>query len=704
MKFLAFAVAAFSLISAFVAQRTGETLVAVLAGVGLICAITTYRAQTISSFLKIFIAIFAAETIIFGAVYLLGAMGLWPASLEDYMLPESLPLTVAMFAILTYAVAFIPVVKSMTQIADRYFETNDLTVARLWPFPSFGTRERRLAIAAIVFLVILNQVEVGLSVRLSFFRRDWFNAIQAKDETMFWYQIIAVFAPVVFVLIAAQVIEFVVQSTLIMRWRKWLTEYYKDRWLNGPTHYQMSLVAGQSDNPDQRISEDVNRFIDGGQVGYGIYTFSILLISKLSSLVSYAVILWTLSANFTIPRTEIVVPGLMFWIALIYAVIGTFFTHLIGRPLVRLAFDRQKYEADFRFQLARLREYAEQVALLHGETAERISLTKTFGGIITNYYEIVSCRKKLMVFTGTYGQIGPFIPYFIAAPFYFLNKITLGIMTQAAGAFEQVNEALTFFVTYYTTLADYKSVLDRLVSFEGSMSAADTIAASSGLQSQTSPVPGISFTNVALVLPDGRQIVQHADFTLKQGEAAFLTGPSGAGKSTLFRAVSGIWPFGEGTITLPADQRIMLLPQRPYIPIGTLKAAITYPSPPEIFTDAEVCEVLAAAQLAHFTDMIEIEDVWSQRLSGGEQQRLALARAFLAKPDWLFLDEATGAMEEHMEGRIYTALAEKLPNTTVVSIGHRKSLFQFHKRYLEMQPAGTDGVFTCAENPQKEVL
>jgi len=698
MKFLAIAVALFAAVSAFVAQKTGAPLIGVLSGVGFICALTTFRSHTSSAFLKIFVAIFASETVLFGALYLLSEVGLWPENLQDYMLPESLPLTMAMFAILVYAVSFIPVVKSMMQIADRYFVSHDRTEARIWPFPSFVTTERRFAIAAIIFLVVINQIEVALGVRINFFRRDWYNALQNKDAATFWYQLIFVFGPVVFVLIAATVLEYIVQSTLIIRWRQWLTDYYKNRWLTGATHYRMSLVAGQADNPDQRISEDVYRFIDGGQVGYGIYTFTILLISKLSSLVSYAIILWTLSANFTLPLTDIAVPGLMFWIALIYAAIGTFFTHLIGKPLVSLFFERQQYEADFRFQLARLREYGEQVALLNGEETERASLRQTFGTIIRNYFDIVNCRKKLMSFTSTYNQVGPFIPYIIAAPFYFLNKITLGIMTQAASAFGEVNDALTFFITYYTSLADYKSVLDRLVSFEASIDAASAQqAAAPSFGTHSAPGSEIIFSNVTLSLPTGQSIVTNTNVTLRQGEPVFLTGPSGAGKSTLFRAVAGIWPFGHGEIKLPAGARIMLLPQMPYIPNGSLKAAITYPSQPDAFSDADIHAVLADAQLPHFADRIHEEDLWAQRLSGGEQQRVALARALLAKPDWLFLDEATAAMQESMEAQIYETLKQKLPRTTIVSIGHRASLFNFHKRSLDMQHQ-PDGTFTCVEN------
>lgn len=694
MQTISVLVAVFSLATAVVGQQTGEPTVWLLAVAALLCAITTYRAQMISRFLQVFAAVFAAETFLFGGLFLLTQVGLWPENLADYALPVSLPLTVAIFAILVYAVSFIPVVRAMTGIADRYFDTDDRSRTRIWPFPSFTAREHRVAITMVVLLVLINQAQVGIMVRLSFFSRDWFNAIQDKNEAAFWSLLLTVFTPWAFFYIGSAVVEYVMKSTLIIRWRRWLTDDYVGRWLDRHTHYRMSLSGGVADNPDQRISEDINRFIDGGETGYGIYSFSILLIATLSSLVSFAIVLWDLSANFTLPYTSIAVPGFLFWTALIYAGIGTIITHLIGRPLVRLAFAQQRYEADFRFSLARAREYSEQVALLQGERAEKASLTSRFAAIIRNYFAIVACRKKLIGFTASYGQLSPIIPYIVAAPFYFAGKITLGVMQQTASAFGRVEGALTFFINYYVSLAEFKAVLDRLISFDAAI---DKAHALNGL---TRPLTGDSdalvFDALTLRLPNGRDIVKNVDLELASAESALLTGPSGSGKSTLFRAVSGVWPFGEGTIGVPHGAEVMLLPQRPYLPIGTLRAAVTYPATTETYDDATIRDALAAARLHDLIDQLDVEDLWSQRLSGGEQQRLAIARALLAKPDWLFLDEATAAMDEAMEAEVYDALAEALPDTTIVSIGHRASLARFHKRRMDMRPEGP-GVFTPVE-------
>jgi putative ATP-binding cassette transporter len=708
MKILAITAALFALAAAAVAEITGDPITGVLAAAALACACTTFQSSKISSFLKIFVAIFTTELVLFGAACLAARLHWWPPSLAEYRLPESLPLTVAMFSILVYGVSFIPLVRSMTKIADRYFDNADMTAARIWPLPGFRALERRVATAMVVFLVLINQAEVGMLVRLSFFSRDWFNAIQAHNEKAFWHQLLSVFLVWAFLYIGSVVSEFVVQSTLVIRWRQWLTDYYVNRWLDNHTHYRLSLIGYAADNPDQRISEDIYRFIDSGQSGssYGIYSFTILLISQLTSLVSFAIILWDLSASYTLPYTTIAMPGFLFWVALLYAGFGTIITHWIGKPLVGLSFARQRYEADYRFSLARLREYGEQVALLRGESTEKIALGKRFAAIIKNYFEIIGCRKVLLVFTSAFTQFSQVIPYIVSAPFYFAGKIELGIMTQTANAFGRVNEALTFFVTYYVSLADFKSVLDRLTSFDNAIEKAQALAFEPAVQKELAQkelaqetagtLAELSLGDLTARLPNGREIVSQVNLHLSADEPVLLTGPSGSGKSTLFRVVSGIWPFGQGMIEVPKGARVMLLPQKPYIPIGTLRAALTYPAPPDHFDDAALRAALEAALLPGLIEDLDVDDMWSQRLSGGEQQRLAIARALLAKPDWLFLDEATTAVDEAMEAKIYRVLSEMLPQTAIVSIGHRSTLQQFHKRRLEMHPVD-DGTFTPRE-------
>ncbi len=655
----------------------------------LLSAVAIYRSSTISSFLKIFVGIFAVETIVFGLAVLAGRSGAWPAAYAEYLPPESLPLTVAIFAILVRLSAHLSIVQQIMRIADRYFNSTGVGQARIWPLPRFTALERRIAVAMVVLLVLLNQAEVGALLRLSFFNRDWFNAIQARDAAAFWWQLLFVFTPWAFIYVGMTVIEFFTQAMLVIRWRRWLTDHFVARWLAHHNHYRISLVAGQTDNPDQRIAEDVYRFINGGEDGsnqaYGVYNFSILLIYNITNLVSFALLLWSLSQSFTIPGTNFVLPGFLFWVALIYAVAGTLLTHLLGRPLIGLFFRRQHMEADFRFSLARLREYTEQVALLGGEGAEQEMVGGRFRALVANFIDLVFRRAKVYGFTQIFGQISPIIPFIFTAPFYFARKIELGTMTQTASAFQRVADAMTFFVTYYTYLAGFQSVVDRLNSFDDAIERAQALDAAGPARVATS-ASEVDLDDIDLTLPDGRRVLENKHLALAAHESVVLTGPSGSGKSTLFRAVGGIWPFGEGQIRMPAGARVMVMPPKPYIPISTLRAAVTYPAVPGTYSDDDIRDALTAAHLRALTGELDQEEVWSQRLSSGEQQRLALARAVLFRPDWLFLDEATSAVDEKLEAELYAMLAQRLPETTLVSIGHRSAVATLHRRHIEMTP------------------
>jgi vitamin B12/bleomycin/antimicrobial peptide transport system ATP-binding/permease protein len=530
-------------------------------------------------------------------------------------------------------------------------------------------------------------------LRITFFRRDWYDAIQNRDAATFWYQLLLVFTPWAFALIGMQVVEFFTQFVLVIRWRRWLTDHFVARWLGSHVHYRVSMAGSQTDNPDQRIAEDVFRFINGGADGsntaYGLYDFSILLISKLSSAVSFSILLWEMSAKFTMPGINIPVPGFLFWVAFIYAVSGTVIVHWIGRPLIRLYFERQHMEADFRFSLARLREYTEQVALLAGEGAEQNILGQRFTALIGNFLALIYRRMRVTAFSQGFGQVSPIIPYVLTAPFYFAGKIQLGVMTQTAQAFGRVADALTFFINYYTSLAAFKSVVDRLSSFDHAIEHAQALDTVGPTRLPAPAIaPQIGLENVHLALPNGRDVVAAKDLAFARGENVLLTGPSGSGKSTLFRAISGIWPYGEGEIRVPEGVTVMVVPQKPYIPIATLRAAVTYPAEPGTYGDDAIATALRDARLGGLVDQLDREDVWSQRLSGGEQQRIAVARALLMRPDWLFLDESTSALDEKLEADMYAALAEHLPKTTVISIGHRATLAAFHRRRLDMTPEG----------------
>ena len=434
-----------------------------IGAVGLMLALTTFRSPLISPFLRVFSTIFAVEYVVTGLAYVAVRAGWWPPSFSELTPPASLATTVAIFGLLVYLISFIPVIRQITRLADPYFVTNDRGDLQIGGFGARHVTERRFASSLIVALVVINQLQVGINIRLSFFNRDWFNSIQNKDSAAFWSLLFGVFCFWAAIAVVSSLVEYYTESVLKIRWRRWMTERYYGLWLDDGSLYRAALVGQAADNPDQRIAEDVRNFLNS------TYAYSISLLSTVSTLVSFSIILWTIPADFTVPGTDITVPGLPFWVALVFSLVGTWLTHLIGKPLVQLEFSQERYEADFRFALARLREYSEQVALLRGENAERRILGGRFGSIVSNFYAIVGRTVKLLTFTTTYFQANVVIPYIIVAPYFFLGKITLGQMTQTAGAFGRVESALTFFIARYQSLASYKAVVERLTTFRSAI-------------------------------------------------------------------------------------------------------------------------------------------------------------------------------------------------------------------------------------------
>ena len=566
------------------------------------------------------------------------------------------------------------------------------TLAIVWRIasPYFYSEDRwpgRILLAAVVAIELSI---VGINVLLNSWNNTFYNALQDKNWSAFIYQL-GYFCVLATIYILLAVYQLYLNQWLQIRWRRWLTQTYLDHWLTGANHYRMQLLGDAADNPDQRIAEDVKQFIDAGTTGIGVLPIGLGLLNSVVTLGSFAIILWNLSGSAPLQLfgTTWDIPGYLFWAALIYAIIGTVLTHLVGRALTALNFQQQRYEADFRFNLVRVRENSEQIALLDGEQAERDRLLIRFSNVVANWLAIMSRQKKLTFLTAGYSQVSSVFPFVVVSPAYFAGSIQLGGLMQTASAFGSVQGALSFFITVYRQLAEWLAVVERLAGFDESIAAAKAaantppvIAVASGNTS------AVSFDHLAVRLPNGKPLVAADAISIKLGERVLVSGPSGAGKSTLFRALAGVWPFGEGTITVPKGARMMILPQRPYFPIAPLAAAVAYPAEPGSFDAGHVAELIAAVGLPALATRIEEDAHWNRMLSLGEQQRLGIARALLYAPDYLFLDEATASLDEPAEAAVYRLLEQRLANTTIVSIGHRATLAAFHQRRLAFKRDG----------------
>ena len=533
-------------------------------------------------------------------------------------------------------------------------------------------------------VVALTLAMVYMNVQFNYWNNDFYNALQEKDKASFW-RLMGRFTILATIYIAMAVYAFYLNQMLQIRWRRWLTDSYLNQWLSDRAYYRLQLSGNPADNPDQRIAEDLKIFVDQ------TLDLSLGFLNAVVTLGSFVGILWALSGPMEIPYNggQIVIPGYMVWAALLYAVVGTWLTHKIGKKLIGLSFNQQRFEADFRFGLVRFRENTEGVALYNGEQDELRSFRSRFGRVVDNWWQIMRRQKILNTFTIGYNQAAIIFPFLVAGNRYFAGTIQLGGLMQISSAFGHVQGSLSWFIGAYSTFATWKATVDRLLGFQLAIDNARTeMRGASGVRQSQGNDSDLVIDNVSLSLPNGSPLLAASSATIAPGESWLIRGPSGSGKSTLFRALAGIWPFGSGHVRMPRNHKALFLPQRPYLPIGTLRDVIAYPAREKTFSEDNAREALAAVGLQNLAGRLDEQHNWSMQLSPGEQQRIAFARALLQQPTWLFLDEATSSLDEIAEQELYRLLQEKLPHTTIVSIGHRSTLQALHTHSLELKDDG----------------
>ena len=541
----------------------------------------------------------------------------------------------------------------------------------------WSSEEKWKARGLLAFVIALNFAMVYLLVKLNEWYNTFYNALQNYEADKFWY-LVGEFSAIAFTYIVIAVYAIYLRQMLQIKWRTWMTQNYLSAWMSGQTYYKLQDAA---DNPDQRISEDISQFVNlslGLLIGF---------LKQLTTLAAFGVVLWELSGSFTLNfgGMEIIIYGYMFWFSFIYSGVGTFLAHKVGRKLIGLNFDQQKFEADFRFNMMRVRENSESIAFYRGEAAEMEGFNLKFSAVIKNYWQLMRKTKHLNFYVNGYSQLAIIVPLIMAAPRYFSKEIQLGGLMQISSAFGRVQDALSYFVDSYDTIASLAAVINRLAGFTEHMEEARNVQN----KITTAQAPELKISALSVSLPTGRELLKKLSLELQNSKALLVTGASGCGKSTLLRTLAGIWAYASGEIGLPSGARVMFLPQKPYLPLGTLRRALIYPlsendSPP----DDKLKQTLRLVDLPALSDKLDATEDWSRILSLGEQQRLAFARVLLSAPDYVFLDEATSALDEPRELEMYQLLREQLPKVTVVSVGHRSTLFKLHDTELNLDGAG----------------
>jgi putative ATP-binding cassette transporter len=565
---------------------------------------------------------------------------------------------------------------------------------KLWALakPYFWSEEKWRARLLLGAVILLTLAIVATGVAANYWYKYFYDALQTKNEARFW-QLLAIFVGIAFPGIIVSVYKTYLQQMLEIRWRRWMTDQMLRRWLQNRNYYRMQLESAEADNPEQRIEQDVAFFTKAA------LDLSLGLLGAVVTLCSFITILWTISGplTFTLGGMTIVIPGYMVFVAILYSATGSVLTYWIGKVLARINFRLERANASFRFGMTRLREHAESVAFYGGEETERRGLMMRFNSVWENWWQLMRNQKKLSWFINFYQQIAIIFPFIVAAPRYFSGAIDLGTLMQIGDAFGNVNNALSWFILNFTdqsasNLTAWKATIDRLTGFMESLERVD--AQQSEIAVANTGGRALAIDNLAIEVPGGRRLIQRLSTRIEPGERLLVSGPSGSGKTTLFRALAGLWPYGSGSVQRPDGAQALFLPQRPYLPIGTLRQAIAYPAADAKHDDPALRAVLEDVGLPHLVNRIDEKANWSMALSIGEQQRLAVARALLLKPDWLYLDEATSALDAQNEQRMYRLISDRLPKTTVISIAHRPDVARYHGRRLAIDPDSQTATLT----------
>ncbi|MEY2874662.1 MAG: hypothetical protein RLZZ373_2033 [Pseudomonadota bacterium] len=537
----------------------------------------------------------------------------------------------------------------------------------------FSPKRSWQPLLGVALMLLFTLFAVRMNVLFSFWYNDFYSAMQALDQPKFWFSL-NLFGILAAIHVARALVTSYIRSAFTIHWRQWLNDRTVGEWLDGQSYYLGRFAQPSVDNPDQRIQQDVTTLVGT------TLALALGLVGAVVSVYEFTGILWNLSAPMTVFGTE--VPRAMVFLVYVYVLVASFFAFRIGRPLIELNFLNEKFTANYRYLLVRVREYGESIALYRGERVEQRGLLTSFAAVIANAWATLWRSLKFDGYNLVISQISVVFPFIIQAPRLFAGTIKLGDVIQTSQSYGQLEDALSFFRTSYDNFAGYRAVLDRLSGFE------QNVAASARLS-----LPVVKDNAAALVTrkltvnrPDGQVLLADLDLTLTAGQSLLIRGPSGSGKTTLLRTLAGLWPFSTGESERPTGAASLFLSQRPYLPVGSLRAALAYPS--ETVSDDVARQVLARVQLGQLTDQLDVVQDWSQVLSPGEQQRLAFGRALANRPAIIFLDEATSATDSGLEHALYSLLRTHLPLAILVSVGHRQTLAAFHDQALTFEGDG----------------